>query len=181
MIGSNDVLITNKIISGEVLSTCHIILLAMKPQFLDSAIQNLQAHNKSSGLDRLFISILAGITIDSLIQVFLIQIFIFISISYIVLRKISFDYLLVILVSPNFLHLCVTIVKCKLNVALQMYGVTYRETDKTECCIASFIMLLSHLYTICTVVYIWELGECTHNDVKRIEKLMYQTFCWQYV
>lgn len=52
----------------EVLSMCHIILLAMKPQFLDSAIQSLQAHNKSIGVDRLFVSILAGVTIDNLIQ-----------------------------------------------------------------------------------------------------------------
>lgn len=52
----------------EVLSKCNIILLAMKPQFLDNAIQSLQACNEGSHFERLFISILAGVTIYNLTQ-----------------------------------------------------------------------------------------------------------------
>lgn len=52
----------------EVLSTCHTILLAMKPQFFGAAIQSLQKYNEQSSLERLFISILAGVTIDHLIE-----------------------------------------------------------------------------------------------------------------
>lgn len=52
----------------EVLSVCHTILLAMKPQFLGAAILSLQKYNKQSELERLFISILAGVTINQLTE-----------------------------------------------------------------------------------------------------------------
>lgn len=53
----------------EVLSMCHTVLLAMKPQFLGAAIQSLQKCNKpGESLERLFISILAGVTIDQLTE-----------------------------------------------------------------------------------------------------------------
>lgn len=53
----------------EVLNNCDIVFLAIKPHMLDDAINSLNANQPMKYKDKLFISVLAGVTLDILYDV----------------------------------------------------------------------------------------------------------------
>lgn len=54
--------------NGEVVDNCDIIFLAMKPHMLDDALQGIQATMKKKITDMLFISVLVGVTLETLMN-----------------------------------------------------------------------------------------------------------------
>lgn len=54
--------------NGEVVDNCDIIFLAMKPHMLDDALQGIQATMKKKTTNKLFISVLVGVTLETLMN-----------------------------------------------------------------------------------------------------------------
>ncbi|XP_003703031.1 pyrroline 5-carboyxlate reductase [Megachile rotundata] len=54
--------------NGEVVDNCEIIFLAMKPHMLNDALQGIQATIKKKTAEKLFISVLVGVTLETLMN-----------------------------------------------------------------------------------------------------------------
>lgn len=64
--------------NGEVVENCDVIFLAVKPHLLDSMVQDTVNTSTQTATSKLFISVLAGVSLDMLMNVSMYFIFRFI-------------------------------------------------------------------------------------------------------